>query len=158
MKLSQVSLLLALLTACVEDPLAPDPPLPRPLIDNGEVVITGRVVRSGSATGIEGGYLRVLETKAFGRLNENGHYRIVLPASFRGRTVAVTALAIGFNARTEVVRFDRDTVTLDLAMSVNTLRFDCLVVTETGVTEAPEPGFTVTTRPVRGKQMVRTAR
>ena len=159
MKLSQVSLLLVVLTACEEEPLAPD--LRRPAVPGLEapVVITGRVVSSDSAIGIEGALLRVTEANAFARADETGHYRLVLPAGFRDRTVGVTVLAIGFNARSEIVRLDRDTATFDLALAVNTCRLGVVVVTQVGVTEETEPGFTATTRTtVPGKPKIRAAR
>jgi hypothetical protein len=156
MKLSHVSLLLVVLAACEEEPLAPD--LRRPTLPSQDapVVITGRVVRSGSTIGIEGAYLRVIEANAIARPDESGRYRLVLPASFRGRTVVVKVLAIGFNARNEIVTLNSDTVALDLAMSVYPFRLDCVVMTQVGVMETPEPDVTIRTpAPVPGKQKLR---
>jgi hypothetical protein len=158
MKLSHVSLLLVVLTACEEEPLAPD--LRRPAVPGPDapVVISGRVVSSGSDIGIEGALLRVTEANAFARADETGHYRLVLPASFRDRAVAVTVLSIGFNARKEIVRPGSGTATFELVMVGN----NCLglvIVTQDGVQEAPEAESAATRRTaVPGNRKILAAR
>lgn len=159
MRFVSVSLLLVLLTACKEDPLAPVSRLPRAQAQDVPVVITGRLVGASNA-GIAGANLRMVEAGASVGSDETGHYRIVLPARFRGHIVPVNVRAIGFKALTRTVRLDGDTVTLDVAMAAHTLRFMCeMVIIGDAYGTSREPGFSVNMRPAtKVKGVVRAAR
>ena len=142
MKLLSVSLLLMLVTACQEEPLAPVVRPPRAPQD-GPVVITGRIVSAATKVGIAGANLRVIEAGASVGPDESGHYRSVLPASFRGRTVPVNVRAIGFKRQDHSVAITSDTVTLDLSMIAEMLVFDCDVqISGEAYGKFTEPGIT----------------
>lgn len=123
MKRLFVCALLALFTACdmpteppVKAPPVPDEPAP--------VVITGRIVESRGAAGVQGAFVRVPEAGVHAGTDKTGRYTITLPARFRGRVVSLQARAIGYNARNQMVTVTRDAVTVDLVMTV--ARFCCL--------------------------------
>ena len=119
MKFFHVSLLLPLLIAC-ETPTEPSVPrLPTPPAEDRPVVITGRIVNAGVAVGLQGANIRVLEASASVGTGEAGHYRIVLPASFRGRVIPVNARAIGFYAQSKTVALNSDSVAVDFVMRVH---------------------------------------
>ena len=147
MKLLSVSLLLALVTACKEEPFAPVPGPPRLAPQDGPVVITGRVVSSASTTGQLGANVRVTEARASVGTDETGRYRIVVPAGYRGHTVSLSVRAIGFKVQNRTVRLDRDTVALDVAMAVDTVGISCdLVIISDPYGKFTEQGFTSMTR------------
>lgn len=124
MKFFHVGFLLPLLMAC-ETPTEPSvPKLPLPP-DELPVVISGRIVNAGGGVGIQGANIRVLEASASVGSGEAGHYRIVLPASFRGRIIPVNARAIGFYAQGKTVALNSDSVAVDFVMRVDTVLLSC---------------------------------
>lgn len=125
MKFSYVSLLLPLVMAC-ETPTEPGGPrIPIQPDANGPVVITGRIMIADGAMGIQSANVRVLEASASVVTDEAGRYRIVLPASFRERTIPVQVRAIGFSSQSRTVSLSRDRVSVDFAMAV--LRMSCMM-------------------------------
>ena len=131
MKSFHVSLLLPLLIAC-ETPTEPGgSKLPMPPDADGPVVITGRIMNADGAMGIQAANVRVLEASASVGTDETGRYRIVLPASFRERTIPVQVRAIGFSSQSKTVSLSRDRVSVDFSMAASVLRLYCMMdVTE----------------------------
>ena len=149
MKLLYVSLLLPLLAACetLTEPEAPDL-LKTPPDQARPVVITGRVVNAATTVGIQGANVRVIEGAASVGTDENGRYRIVLPARFRGRAVPVQVRAIGFKPQSRTVALSGDPVIVDLAIAVDFVGLTCVAQFVVAVdVESTKRGFTVTNAP-----------
>jgi hypothetical protein len=132
MKPILVSLLLSLLAAC-EIPSEP-PPLDAglripPDVD-GPVVITGRIVSAAAPTGIQAANVRVIDAGISVGTDETGHYRIALPASYRGQVVPVHARAIGFKPQGSSVALIDGRATVDFELATDAMVFTCdLVIT-----------------------------
>ncbi len=93
MKAAFVSVLLVLLAGCDLPTEPPSPKLPRmpdqtlPVVIEGRVVYSGRVVHAAT-NGLVGANVRVIEAGASVGTGEMGRYRMVLPATYRGRVIA----------------------------------------------------------------------
>jgi hypothetical protein len=131
MKPAFVSVLLVLLAGC-ELPTEPSPPkLPRmpdqtaPVVIEGRVVYSGRVVHAATTNGLEGANVRVIEAHASVGTVETGRYRLVLPATYRGRAIAVNVRAIGFKPQTRMVMITNDVVTVDFSLADDALVLSC---------------------------------
>jgi hypothetical protein len=155
MKLTHVSLLLVALTACEEEPLAPDLRQPVPNQDS-PVVIVGRVVSSATAMGIQSAIVRVLDGAASVGTDESGRYRIVLPAKYRGQTVAVNVRAIGYRQQDRTVSLADATAAVDLGITM-AAQAGCILQEIVVRTAAPihDAAFTAS---AKVKQAVRAAK
>ena len=123
MKRLLVSFLLAVLSACDLPTEPPPAKIPRAPGETSPVVIVGRVVNG--TVGLQAANVRVTEAGVSAGTDETGHYRIVLPARFRGQSVTVQFRRIGYNVATRMVAITRNSVIVDLVMSENMLQVGC---------------------------------
>lgn len=120
-----VSVLLALLAAC-ELPTEPPPSrIPRRPDAGDSVVIEGRIVSADMNVPLHVANVRVIEAGASVGSGETGRYRIVLPATYRGRIVPVQVRAIGFKAQTRTIVLADNQARIDFDLTVDTIGLTC---------------------------------
>ena len=127
MKPALVSLLVPLLMAC-EIPSEPPPPdagLSIPPDVDGSVVMTGRIVNTAAPIGIQAANVRVIEAGISVGTDETGHYRIALPASYRGRIVPVQVRAIGFKPQVSRVALSNGRAIADFELAADAMMISC---------------------------------
>jgi hypothetical protein len=76
-----------------------------------------------------GANVRVIEAGASVGTVETGRYRLVLPATYRGRTIPVSVRAIGFKPQSRIVMITSDVVTVDFLLADDALVLSCYMGT-----------------------------
>ena len=104
-------------------------------IGERSIVIAGYVSESASGRALEGAQVLVEQMNVAATTTDAGRYTLSLAEGLRGQRVTVIARRIGFAIERREVELIGDTVRVDFALAMETIRLQDSVVTATGTTE-----------------------
>ena len=101
-----------------------------PSLSSAQTVLTGRV-KSDAQAPVRGAFVGIPALQLSAVTNDNGIYRILVPADRASGTVTVVATSIGYRSAEEQVTLRTGTVTHDFTLAEQAIALDEVVVTGT---------------------------
>ena len=107
---------------------------PREGLQQGRIVVTGRVTQSATNAAIQAANVRIDAANISVGTDAGGVYRIYLADSFRTKEVTLSVRAIGFKPASRTIKLESNSNVADFQLTVDVNRLSEIVVTGTAST------------------------